>query len=436
MQRLLLRAALAAVSVRMGAADTPPLQAYPLLTLSPLVAIYSPCDTLFGCTTIAWGGYNRTLTGAVRVDDTTYVWMGDALRMGTSGTFHYPEQTRRDVTATSTRYTFVAGGVELNVSATTPLLATDYDLLSQPGTYWQVSIRVVDGRTHAVSLMLSHTAEAVIGDWSTPVVWSRSAINGLSALRLGATIQKPLVRVGDNRMLTWGYAYLLASDSPPDKGVNASSTSSLGGHVSRHLEIARSGGLPPDAPCPPGGGEAGHNPSNNSLSYPSAAKAWTWAQLSPADGAVSVTAFFAVDELFSLEYYGLSLQPYWRRTLPPNDTLTFPWGMLGGAWTRTGAALRAAAMFDAAYEASFLGVAGDDDGGALVAFGAAIYRQTMSQTVLVWHPERMAAWHVLREGAGGEQQQRQAAAGFVSLYFEYNEWIVCINPIVLVPPVL
>lgn len=68
---------------------------------------------------------------------------------------------------------------------------------------------------------------------------------------------------------------------------------------------------------------------------------------------------FAVDEFLTLDWFGESCPPYWRRNLPLNDTTTLPLDMLSSAWVSYASVRSLADAFDAKTAGMLSSVGGD-----------------------------------------------------------------------------
>lgn len=77
----------------------------------------------------------------------------------------------------------MAGGVQLNVTFSSPLLPTkDWELLSRQATYVTMRVASLDGRDHAVQLYLDSSAEHAVIATRQQVVWQRVQVAGMVAL--------------------------------------------------------------------------------------------------------------------------------------------------------------------------------------------------------------------------------------------------------------
>src|SRR5690606_33780428 len=122
------------------------------------------------------------------------------------------EQVSRELTPLRTIYRFAAGGVELTLSFTSPLLPDDLELLGRPVSYVDMAVRSTDGNDHAVSLYFDWGANWAVGEAETELTWGRHRAGPVEALCVGAAEQRPLKRSGDEVQVEWGY--LFASSLP------------------------------------------------------------------------------------------------------------------------------------------------------------------------------------------------------------------------------
>ena len=185
--------------------------------------------------------------------------------------------------STQTKFTFSAGAVAVNLTFTTPMFATDFELLSRPAHYVTFDVASADGAAHTVQLYLDVTARAVVRDSSADVSWGRVQVpavgSGLatSALRIGATTQSPLKDTNDD--MGWGIVYLFPQAA---SGVAAPAAILEYANTTRSAFVASgklptSGDntaqpaplLPPNGYVPPTGPQAGIDRSGNDLpGYP------------------------------------------------------------------------------------------------------------------------------------------------------------------------
>lgn len=108
---------------------------------------WMPSNDLFRGQILGWAGL-------IRVDGTSYTWMGDPAP--------FPADVNQtSFEYTSTRSTFimdVAGAVEMNITFLSPLYPTDMMRQSLPFSYLDVIVSSSDGGAHDVQLYADITA--------------------------------------------------------------------------------------------------------------------------------------------------------------------------------------------------------------------------------------------------------------------------------------
>lgn len=88
----------------------------------------------------------------IRVDDTTYTWMGDPGPQAVT-------QTAFQYTSTKSIFTMdVAGKVEMNITFLSPITPNDLKRQSLVFSYLHVDVSSVDGKVHDVQLYSDITA--------------------------------------------------------------------------------------------------------------------------------------------------------------------------------------------------------------------------------------------------------------------------------------
>ncbi|HTI10699.1 MAG TPA: DUF4965 domain-containing protein, partial [Puia sp.] len=187
------------------------------------------------------------------------------------------EQTAVDVSATQTKYTFTCGPVNLQVCFTSPLILTDLSLFSTPVSYITYQVKSGDGKSHEVAITQEVSANLAVNQPNQAVQATAYSSNGLKVLKAGTVEQPVLQKKGDNLRIDWGYAYVSAPDAA---GVMQSIT--------------------PDS-------KAAVKAKDLSLKTVLAFGK---------TGASPVSKFIMVgyDDLYSIQYFGTNLCPWWRNT--------------------------------------------------------------------------------------------------------------------------
>jgi len=265
--------------------------AVPLVACDPYFSIWSPADRLTDAPTCHWTGKTQWLESMIRIDGKAYRLMGpepkDVPAM---------PQVGKPLMLTQTIYIYQNDNVLARLIFTTPSLPDDLDVLSRPVTYLTWEVVSTDGKKHDISIYYDNSAELVVNTPDQQVVWSRPKVGELVVLRMGSKDQPILATRGDDRRIDWGYLYVA---SPEDKSVRcvvASDKSARGAFVS---------------------GKA--LPDSDDSRMPRAAKdewpvmAFTFDLGEVGDKPIARHLILAYDDLYSIEYLGKRLRPYWRR---------------------------------------------------------------------------------------------------------------------------
>lgn len=210
------------------------------------------------------------------------------------------EQTGQQMTATQSTFTFSAGGVELTVRFTAPLLMDNLDVLSRPVQYITYTVRATDGKAHSVQLYSDASTDIAVDSPDQPVVWrrGRTAQNGptLNWMRVGSAAQNVLGRKGDNVRIDWGHLYVAAEAN----GQTSNRIGSLAGALNQFEREGRVSDTPEEGRPT----IALNNPTVLALAFDL--------------GSVTAKAeerhwLLAYDDLKSVEYFGQPLRAWWRR---------------------------------------------------------------------------------------------------------------------------
>lgn len=131
----------------------PPSQ--PLAVRSPYLSTWQPAGSgggnggyLAGQWPSFWNGRTLGWQGLIRVDGTTYNFMGDM-----SGLSNLATQTNYQYTATQSIYTqTVNNAVKLTVTFLSPITPDDWKRQSLVFSYMDLSVESIDGNTHSVQI--------------------------------------------------------------------------------------------------------------------------------------------------------------------------------------------------------------------------------------------------------------------------------------------
>lgn len=195
------------------------------------------------------------------------------------------EQTSVNVSATQTTYLFTCGPVNLEVKFTSPLILTDLDLFSSPVSYITYQATAKDGQTHTVDIYQGVSTNLAVNQPYQRVQVTDYSRNGLSVLKAGTVEQPVLQKKGDNLRIDWGYVYVAAAGA---RQYSTSDAGAIGSFVQGDHERTVAGK---------------QLMLNTVLSLGKV-------------GARPVSKFLMVgyDDLYSIQYFGTNLRPWWRNT--------------------------------------------------------------------------------------------------------------------------
>lgn len=164
-------AACAAVAAAQGTVLRPP--STPLIVLSPYTSIWSPSPgNLSGHDSEHWAGERMPLYSAVRIDGGAPVAL-----MGLTGLAPAAQLGLPRVTATSSTFSFAAGGVLLALTFTTPFVAEeDLETHTRPAAYVTWAATSADGAAHAVDVLYAQGGGVLARHDNRSISWSRGSL--------------------------------------------------------------------------------------------------------------------------------------------------------------------------------------------------------------------------------------------------------------------
>jgi hypothetical protein len=230
--------------------------AVPLVACDPYFSIWSQHDTLTGGDTTHWTGKPHRLVSTVTVDGKRYAAIGKPAEGE-----RVLDQTSVAIYPTRTVYQLHGGGVHVELTFLTPALPDSIDLLSRPVTYVIYEVTAADGKQHEVVVDFVADGDLVVNEPQQEVEWSMEEFDGLVTLKCGSVEQPVLMTSGDDRRIDWGYLYVAAPSEFASTNNN-----------SLRLKINKVTKEPQHA----------------------------WLML-------------VYDDLYSIQYMGTNLRPYWRR---------------------------------------------------------------------------------------------------------------------------
>ena len=264
--------------------------AVPLMVVDPYFSVWSPHDYLSDGPTMHWTEKPQPLVSLVSVDGKVYRVIG-------RDPFYRPPmtQTGLEVTPTRTIYTMENEAIRLRLTFMTPLLPDELDIFARPVTYVTWAFEAIDGTEHHVNLTFEVPALMAVNTPEQKVVWDRPVIEGMQVMRIGSEEQAILGTKGDDVRIDWGHLYVAIADQ-------AGIQMHLGNGESSRGAILTGNPLP-----------AQDEPTPRVANMGTAAAMLLLDVGMVGTEAVSRTVLVAYDDIYSIEYMGEQLRPYWRR---------------------------------------------------------------------------------------------------------------------------
>ncbi|MFV0390917.1 MAG: glutaminase domain-containing protein [Paludibacteraceae bacterium] len=195
-----------------------------------------------------------------------------------------------EVLPTQTIYNFECGPIILELTFTAPLLLDNLELLSRPVNYISYKVFSNDSKSHNVSIYLEGETSWALNVPNQPSITEKIEKDNLLFLKTGSQSQHILGKKGDDVRIDWGYFHLCAE--------RKNTQSAIGDGYSMRKDFDTSGTLTENVPLSPD--------KQDKFAF------------SRELGSVrkQVNGFFMLgyDDLYSIQYFGQSLRPYWNRT--------------------------------------------------------------------------------------------------------------------------
>lgn len=118
------------------------------------------------------------------------------------------QQKQVKVTATQTSYEFKAGGIDLSLTFTSPLLMEDLHLISRPISYITYQVKSNDKKVHRVEVLFNAATSIAANTTGQHIKVEKANATGLSVLKAGTVDQPVMKKSGDDLRIDWGYMYV------------------------------------------------------------------------------------------------------------------------------------------------------------------------------------------------------------------------------------
>lgn len=296
------------------------------------------------------------------------------------------KQLGLDVTATQTKYNFACGGIELNLTFTSPLLLNDLNLLSRPVSYISYTAQANDGKAHNVSVLLSVSSDLAVNSPAQKIVVKQYDISGISVLKAGTVEQPVLKKKGDDIRIDWGYLYL---------GVPKSSNTKQ--YVTSQKDAVRS------------------FTSDSATTTIRTGKRLALNTIIPFGkvGSTPVSHFLEIgyDELYSIQYFHHNLRPWWNKS--GNETFD---NLLMNSATDYAQVMQKCENWDKALYRSAQNAGGEKYADLCVL----AYRQSIAAHQLVQSPEGDVLWLSKENFSNGSINTVDVTYPSAPLFLLYN----------------
>ncbi|WP_428656893.1 glutaminase domain-containing protein [Runella sp.] len=202
------------------------------------------------------------------------------------------EQISAGLTATKTFYNFKAGGVNLALSFLSPLLLNDLEVTARPVSYVTFDAHSNDGKSHDVQLFMGLSGAIATNLPNQEVVAQSGKGSGLQWSSIGTKEQPMLKTKGDDVRIDWGYAYLAVSQTAKAQLTTGNFSALKENFVkSQNSSANTSSGVASDLAIS-AVIDLGKVEKINKIQH----------------------VLVAYDDLFSVQYFGENLRPWWNRT--------------------------------------------------------------------------------------------------------------------------
>ena len=198
------------------------------------------------------------------------------------------KQKNVDINATQTSYSFDCGALNLAVTFTSPLLMSDLNLLSRPVSYVSFKVKANDGKKHNAEVFFGASTDLAVNTNLQEVTAKHYQTGSLSVLKAGTKEQPLLKKRGDDLRIDWGYVYVAA----PQKYDAQQFISPAENIVADFIAGKKSATKNTDG------------------------KRLVLSTVVPFNGVgtgvVSKNILIGYDDLYSIQYFGQNLRPWWN----------------------------------------------------------------------------------------------------------------------------
>jgi hypothetical protein len=346
--------------------------AVPLLVVDPQFSVWSPSVNLTDSFSTQWTGRIQAFVGLIRVDGQAYRFMGPSDQAGGA----MPPamiQTDLQIYPTTTIFFFKNDKVELQVHFSTPLLPTDYDLLSRPITF--ITIKVKPLGTHNIQLYLDNTGEIAVNKIEEEMNWTKDKIVDkdvtMNVMRIGTTEQKIFGVKGDGVGINWGYFYIGA----PSSSGSVTVKQGIAPAITARQTFTSTGSLPSSDL---------QGPKRCNDGWPVLVTVWDLGSISTTNDVYVVTAY---DDVYSIDFFGQKMKAYWTQKF---NSIT---ALMTQSIREYSSIISKLVTFNDKLVADLTRVGGDK----YATIASVAYRQALGGMKLVYNDQYQMPWYFLKE---------------------------------------
>ncbi|MFD1433018.1 glutaminase domain-containing protein [Lacticaseibacillus yichunensis] len=238
----------------------------PLIVHDPYFSIWSPADHLNDRETESWNGKQMPIRAVLRIAGQTYSVIGE-----NRGVEKLP-QVDLSIQPTETIATFQNKQVNLTLTFAQHFDLADLEAVSEPVTYFRAALASADGKAHDAELQLTFDSTITYESLNdNRLIASSFELAHSTAVMLGKARQTPLNQSGDLINIDWGYLYLAASNESQTTVSAVSEWNDYSLKASMNLSTYDNG---------------------------------------------SCDLLIAYDDVASINYFGLTLNAYWKKQYP------------------------------------------------------------------------------------------------------------------------
>jgi len=192
------------------------------------------------------------------------------------------------INATQTIYRFECGGVEVDLSFTSPLLMHNLDLLARPVSYISYAVKSNDGKPHDAQLYVGASTDIAVNRPEQTITARQYSTAGLHILKAGTVEQPLLQKRGDDIRIDWGYMYVAVPATVSSRQYISTESRAIAPFVN--------GAQPTDDAA------TGTNRMLNVIIDLG----------KTGDRPAEQFILLGYDDLYSLQYFGQNLRPWWN----------------------------------------------------------------------------------------------------------------------------